>query len=411
LLLPQSQITLGKPGKMHIGIVSQSPFPRSHDYRCVKIAATLARAGHNVTVFTPRVTDSMDSVVDLPGINALSVPGGSQNRLLHIFTSPWPFNPYWTAWLIQETRKRKIQCLLAKSLRVAASTWLAAKVCCIKFWLDLSENYPAMVAVERSGQLLLPLWKGVAAFLERFFAQRSDLITVVTESNRTRLIGLGAPADRLVIVSNTPELRSIPLRKGQPDDGKIHLVFTGLLSKVRGIDRLLAAIAKIDLPGERLHLHIIGDGPDLDRLRRLSPQLGLNECVTFHGWIARQDLEATVSQFDVGVISHLITEHTQTTVPNKLFDYMLSGVPVWATAMRPCQEIIEQVECGWVSGDDAESMAQTLKVILATPASERIAMGERGRMAVQERYNWGVDSRRMIKALENLEHHHKGGQC
>jgi len=384
--------------EMRIGIVSQDPFPTTYDFRCVKIVETLAAAGHHVTVFTPEATPWRPGLHQ-PGIQVLAAAG---NHWRGILTEPWPFNPYWTMWVLMESRRRRLDCLLSPKLRLAGSTWLAARLCGIRFWLDLAENYPAMVRVERSGQALLPGWVAISAFLERFCAQHADLVTVVVKANADRLIRMGIQADRLVIVSNTPILQFIPQRKRQFAGDSLHLVYAGLLSKVRGLDNLLVALSQIDWRVKLPHLNIIGDGPDRERIRNLCLDLRLEKHVTFHGWISREELLTAILRYDVGVIPHLITEHTQTTIPNKLFDYMLCGLPVWVTAMRPCQEVVEQVGCGWVSGDDVESLTNTLRSILSTSPTELQAMGDRARLAVQNHYNWGVDSKHMLQAVESL---------
>ena len=170
---------------MRIGIVTQFPFPQSHDQRARQLAKTLALGGHNVTVFTPLATDS-----DLDGHGiAIRMPDGPK-----LLRKPLPFNEYWRRWLTSQGNQLQIDCFISKQLRLATSTWMAARRLGARFCVDLSENYPAMVQVEREGQILLPAFKHMARFLEVFCARRADMVIVVTESNRQRLIGLGVPS-------------------------------------------------------------------------------------------------------------------------------------------------------------------------------------------------------------------------
>lgn len=382
---------------MRIGIVTQFPFPRSRDYRCLRMVRTLTSAGHHVAVLAPEITDAAGLGVP---VEVHAPPGGK------LLKAAVPFNLFWAGWIAAQVRRSELDCVLAKNLRLALPALIAARRCGVRSWIDLSENYPAMVSVERSGELLAPVWCGAAGFLERYCAVHADLVTVVTESNRRRLIEMGVDGANITVVSNTPEAAMIPdsrtLGHVPSADGRLHMVFIGLLSKVRGVDRLLRAMAQASA-GDRAHLHVIGAGPDLERLRRLAADLRLSGAVTFHGWIPKEQFMQNISSFDIGVVSHLISEHTETTIPNKLFEYMACGLPVWTTAMTPCREVVEEAGCGWVSGDDIESLAHTLHAVLATSAEDKRLLGLRGRRAVEERYNWNVDGERMLKAVEDLD--------
>jgi glycosyltransferase involved in cell wall biosynthesis len=70
--------------------------------------------------------------------------------------------------------------------------------------------------------------------------------------------------------------------------------------------------------------------------------------------------------------------------------------------MRPCKEIIDSVDCGWVSDDSVDGMAEVLKQLLSTSQGERRAKGERGRQAVLSSYNWNTDGQRMLDALTSV---------
>jgi glycosyltransferase involved in cell wall biosynthesis len=83
-------------------------------------------------------------------------------------------------------------------------------------------------------------------------------------------------------------------------------------------------------------------------------------------------------------------------LPNKLFQYMAAGVPVVASDFPQVREIVEGAGCGLVvdTRHPAE-IAGAIDRILADPEAAR-AMGERGRRAVEERFNWSTAARALI---------------
>ena len=102
---------------------------------------------------------------------------------------------------------------------------------------------------------------------------------------------------------------------------------------------------------------------------------------------------------DIGLIPHRITAHTSSTIPNKLFEYMLLGKPVLATDMPPVRRIIEEVDCGLVYQTPEAGVAAILRL---RDEAERRRLGENGRRAVLDRYRWDRDADELLGAMERL---------
>jgi glycosyltransferase involved in cell wall biosynthesis len=101
------------------------------------------------------------------------------------------------------------------------------------------------------------------------------------------------------------------------------------------------------------------------------------------------------------VIPHLAHERWQTTNPNKIIDYMASGVAVLASDARPTRRVIEETGCGlWYRSGDAGHMAGQIEAMWRD--SGRARFGEAGRKAIRTRYNWERDGAALLEALERL---------
>jgi glycosyltransferase involved in cell wall biosynthesis len=76
-------------------------------------------------------------------------------------------------------------------------------------------------------------------------------------------------------------------------------------------------------------------------------------------------------------------------LPNKLFDYMLCGLPIVASDFPEIRKVVEGAGCGvLVDPTDPGAIAEAIVYLLEHPEEAR-RMGENGRVAVLERYNWG----------------------
>jgi glycosyltransferase involved in cell wall biosynthesis len=143
---------------------------------------------------------------------------------------------------------------------------------------------------------------------------------------------------------------------------------------------------------------VLGSGSAESVLRNIALDLGLQDRVFFKGWISHASVGDFLAASDIGVIPHPATQHTNTTVPNKLFDYMAYGKPVLASDTKPVQRIINSERCGLIYQHDSPKDFYHKLMELEDPMLRR-KMGARARLAVQERYNWEYDSKDLLKAL------------
>lgn len=86
--------------------------------------------------------------------------------------------------------------------------------------------------------------------------------------------------------------------RGDVDDRPLRVAFVGRLVPYKGADMLLLAAAPLVKSG-RLVLDIIGDGPEMERLRALREQQGVTEGVLLDGWVPHQKLQERLVQAQV----------------------------------------------------------------------------------------------------------------
>jgi glycosyltransferase involved in cell wall biosynthesis len=101
---------------------------------------------------------------------------------------------------------------------------------------------------------------------------------------------------------------------------------------------------------------------------------------------------------DACIVPHYVTEHTDTTVPNKVFDYMLQRKPVLVTQSRSLRQIVEPARCGIVYQDtDPDALAAAIHAL--GDRALRASMGSAGYTAVQTTYNWDRDKAALLNAV------------
>ena len=91
------------------------------------------------------------------------------------------------------------------------------------------------------------------------------------------------------VPENAIDAAKFPRREARPFVEPLRVAFVGRLVPLKGVDMLIEASAELARAG-RLRLDIIGDGPELPKLRQLVSDLGIPGAVEFPGWVKHDQL-------------------------------------------------------------------------------------------------------------------------
>lgn len=284
---------------------------------------------------------------------------------------------------------------------LAAGAQLAKRVG-VPLIYDAHELYPDMVSEFGLGGSwpVQTYWKRV----ER--ANVPGARDVITVSN-----GLAAELHtrfgvESVVVRNVPALEPLAGRTrlrselSMEHDSRPVFIYQGVLIPGRGLVRLVEAIAQVP----DLVLAVQGFGPEEDAMRARVAALGLQDRVRFMGKQPASDLHTYASGADAGVV---IYEHTTLNNylagPNKLYAYLMAGLPIAASGFPGLAEVVEGEGVG-VTFDPAsvDSIAAALAVV-ASDGSGRERMGTRARVLAETQYNWDIEKLKLLALYERLE--------
>ncbi len=183
------------------------------------------------------------------------------------------------------------------------------------------------------------------------------------------------------------------------------IIYLGAMSRTRGLVEVIEAFALVAANHPDWRLVLVGVARPAsfeDELRALARQRGIEKNVTFLPWVPYEEKERLTSAASIGVITYLPYSNNTSCLPNKLFDYMLVGMPVVASNFPLYREVVEPSRCGLiVDPSRPEEIAEAMTYLIEHPDEAR-AMGERGLRAVRERYNWEGQSAQLCRMYEVL---------
>lgn len=96
------------------------------------------------------------------------------------------------------------------------------------------------------------------------------------------------------------------------------------------------------------------------------------------------------------------SEHYYQKEITKLFEYMWAGIPIIASNFPVWENIIKKNKCGiCVNPSDQSEIKRAINYLIENPEEAR-EMGENGKRAVIEKYNWEKESKKLLKIYDEL---------
>jgi glycosyltransferase involved in cell wall biosynthesis len=267
---------------------------------------------------------------------------------------------------------------------------LLSKLKRAKLILNVSDLWPeSAVAL---GVLRNRLVIRLAELLERFLYRRATLITGQTQGIvdgiRARcpegvpvwLIPNGADVEAFLTTSQGDP--SSGIRKEFGLEGKFVVGYAGLHGLAQGLETLIQS-ARILADHKDVVFAFFGDGPEKERLIRLSDELHLTN-VRFYPPQPSARMPEVYSLLDVAVVALKAHPLFEGALPSKMFEAMAAGVPIVVAIKGEAEALTEQAEAGiCVEPENPQAMAQAILRLYANPILRR-RMGANGQRYVKQ---------------------------
>jgi glycosyltransferase involved in cell wall biosynthesis len=218
---------------------------------------------------------------------------------------------------------------------------------------------------------------------EKFLGMLSDSLVAMGTQVRDDLVAAGiAPKGKFsvffpgLIMPDFPD-RNIAFSALGVDQNNLYCTFIGRLTKIKRPDRLLEVARIVSQKNSNLNFLVVGDGDLAAELKQTA--IVQNLPIEFLGW--RSDIPTVLSATDV-----LILTSDNEAVALTLIEASQAGIPVVTTPAGSVRDIAVDGENGFVTGFDAESIAEGVVKLIENPDLRR-KMGEAGRRRAQNLFS------------------------
>ena len=211
-----------------------------------------------------------------------------------------------------------------------------------------------------------------------FSIKKSDIVVTPSKHLKNFILNLGFK-NKIEIINNgvfIPEENANIFTNDQ-----INITIVSRLVSHKNIEKIIKAISDLNSP--LINLNIIGDGPELNQLQKISLESNNKDNIIFHGKLNRDDINHIFLKSDI-----YIQASNYEGLPHSLLEAMSYGIPVLCTPVGECKEILGNEDRGYIL-DLPVSKNNIKSKIIEIISEKNIAnkKGERGKDFITEKYN------------------------
>ncbi|RPF58292.1 glycosyltransferase [Abyssicoccus albus] len=249
---------------------------------------------------------------------------------------------------------------------------------------DAHEDLPrAILSKHYIHKYIRKLVSFIAENIENYISKRLSFIITATPFIEQRFKKLNK---NTICINNYPLLNEL----NNPENmSKERIVcYVGGLSEVRG-SKVLTKVSNLL---DDIEIHVAGNVRDIDKKNNLK----------LLGNLERNQVGKLMSKSIAGLVTFLPEPNHINARPNKMFEYMSAGLPVICSNFTEWKELVDEYNVGITVNPVHENEIVSAINYLANNQEIASKMGENGRKAIENVFNWESESLKLINIYENL---------
>ncbi len=246
--------------------------------------------------------------------------------------------------------------------------------------------------------------------MERCLPFLADSISVASEKLKVLAMRRGADAKKISLVPvgadldlfHAEEKEAQAVRKKYNIDDELLILYHGQLHSCQYVKLFLKA-AKIiseDPNARRMKFMVLGDGSELERLKKFSETLELGENIIFAGSAPHSEVPTYIAAADICVAPFEDNEITQCKSPLKIVEYLASGKAIVASDIGEVRNMLG--DAGIIVPPGMPDKIAEGIMELAGNDAQREAMAIAARRRSEIKYNWCSSAAALEKAYETM---------
>jgi len=225
----------------------------------------------------------------------------------------------------------------------------------------------------------------------------SHILLVNNETRKTVTEYYNISDERISIVPNGVNLTLFQQKRS---NNSRSILFSGAMYHHRGIDELLETVPTIikNIPDAKIIL--LGQGPEMEKLKQIVKEKEISKNVIFRGWIDRNQIPNELANAAVGIGPLKLTTVTKNALPIKVLEYMAAGLPIIAKSGTLPDDVLQNEKNGFFI-DSTDELAEKLVLLLKDPKLNE-QMGKKSIEMVQK-FSWKNVANSILEIQKTLK--------
>lgn len=208
-----------------------------------------------------------------------------------------------------------------------------------------------------------------------------------------------------VILNYPLVFEQINIEENKKFSTPIRFVYSGLISEMRGIFQILKIFLLLHKKGYDIYLDIIGKVVSKKLECSINNFISKNELenrVTLHGYIPVKQVYKILENDHIGFSLLKPIDNYKTSLPTKIFEYMLNGLPVITSNFELYDYYIKEKDTGiCVDYFNVNEAALQIETLIKDQKLMSIK-SKNGKFAVLNEFNWTSQEKKLIKIYNDI---------
>lgn len=253
--------------------------------------------------------------------------------------------------------------------------------------------------LETETQTNTGLRKIFVKIVEKIFIKRASAVFVVSDSimhwYKTKY-----NLNNVYVIKNIPEQKKIPSKKNNLMRKKFNIlkkekifIYQGVLGYGRGIETLLKAFSYLKTD---YHIIFLGYGNLSKKVVKFSKKY---PNIHYHPPVLPSNLILHTSAADIGIsLIENVSLSYYYCLPNKVFEYLMSGLPIIVSNFPDMSKLISKYNSGWTCNNDYKNFIKLVNSL----SNEEIQEKKKSVKRISNSIGWHTEESKMMAVYHDL---------